>query len=87
MLIFKKRWISSMLWITLAGASLLEAQTAGTGTLVGTVTDSSGALVVGAKVVVINPASICAMLSQFVLARSHALTSKCSSAVSPRQSR
>jgi len=57
MLIFKKRWISSMLWITLFGASLLEAQTAGTGTLVGTVTDSSGALVVGAKVVVINPAN------------------------------
>src|SRR4030095_12339238 len=37
-----------------AGTSVLRAQTAGTATLVGTVTDASGALVVGAKVSVTN---------------------------------
>ncbi|MCX6613295.1 MAG: carboxypeptidase-like regulatory domain-containing protein, partial [Acidobacteria bacterium] len=52
-----KKWLCLIVWIAIAGTSLLQAQTAGTGTLVGTVTDSSGALVVGAKVVVVNPAN------------------------------
>ena len=41
---------------TLSFAPLL-AQTAGTGTLVGTVTDTSGAILVGAKVTVVNTAT------------------------------
>lgn len=40
----------------LAAAGLL-AQTTGTGTLVGTVVDTTGAVVVGAKIVVVNPAT------------------------------
>ncbi len=39
------------------GASLMMAQTTGTGTLVGTVVDTSGAVVVGAKVTIVNPAN------------------------------
>jgi len=39
------------------GCSALYAQTTGTGTLVGTVVDSTGAVVAGAKVVVVNPAT------------------------------
>ena len=38
-------------------AGVIVAQTAGTGTLVGTVTDSTGAIVVGANVTVTNPAT------------------------------
>ncbi len=39
------------------GTSVLMAQTTGTGTLVGTVVDTSGAVVVGAKVTIVNPAN------------------------------
>jgi hypothetical protein len=38
-------------------AGLLQAQTAGTATLVGNVTDASGAIVAGAKVTVVNTAN------------------------------
>jgi hypothetical protein len=44
----------SALVLLFASASILSAQTAGTATLVGTVTDTSGAIVVGAKVSVTN---------------------------------
>jgi hypothetical protein len=42
------------LWLSLvAGSSLVSGQTA-TGTITGTVTDSSGAVISGAKVAVVN---------------------------------
>ena len=43
--------------VALLSAATMMAQTAGTATLVGNVTDASGALVVGAKVTVVNTAN------------------------------
>jgi len=44
-------------FLLLLSAGAIVAQTAGTGTLVGTVTDSTGAVMVGASVTVTNPAT------------------------------
>lgn len=46
--------VSLVLFLTLCGASRLSGQTTGAATIVGTVTDSSGAVVPGAKVIVVN---------------------------------
>ncbi|HEU0122407.1 MAG TPA: TonB-dependent receptor [Bryobacteraceae bacterium] len=45
-------WAAALLF-----AALLDGQTTGTGTMVGTVTDTSGAVVAGAKVTVVNTAT------------------------------
>ena len=46
--------VSLVLFLTLCGASRTPAQTTGAATIVGTVTDSSGAVVPGAKITVVN---------------------------------
>ncbi len=56
MLLSFRRRLAGWAWNLAFCSGALWAQTTGTGTLVGTVVDSTGA-VVGAKVVVVNPAN------------------------------